>query len=186
MTYTDPTQQPDHRKRAWIIASIITLALIGAGLGVWLTAGSSGSTPTITRGGNLAACRVAMQRQFDQAMTNPDGPTASRPAECVGVSDADVVKIADDIMGSAFDGAPAPRMVLAAATVTPIPVHVARAGTFYTCIGFAVNGQPAFISSAFTTDRAAVLDCQSRQRLQTIQRPVLLLRYKPMLVSNLP
>lgn len=78
----------------------------------------------------------------------------------------------------------APAAVASAATPTPIAVHVARPGTFYTCIGFAVNGQPAFISSKFTTDRAAALDCQSRQRLQTIQHPVLLLRYKPMLVSQ--
>ncbi len=117
MTYTEPlTQQPHRRTRAWIIAAIITLALIGAGLGVWLTAGSSGSTPTSPVGGNLTACRIAMQRDFNRAMANPGGPTATRPAACVGVSDADVIRIADDIMASAFSGAPAPSMVLAAST----------------------------------------------------------------------
>lgn len=109
MTYTDPNPPPSTRRHRWALTPIklgIALSvviLLGTLAAILVSRSSNDTTPSPVS--NLAACKVAMQRQFTQAMANPNGPTATRPPECVGVSDADVEKIANDLLSSAFGDA---------------------------------------------------------------------------------
>lgn len=67
------------------------------GMALVLLAACGGSEP------DLAACEEAMRAQFDAAMDDPNGEEGTRPAECDGVSDADLERIASEIIGEAFE-----------------------------------------------------------------------------------
>jgi hypothetical protein len=45
-----------------------------------------------------AACKAAMQKQFDYGMAHPDAPAGVRPAACEGISDADLQRYVSEIM----------------------------------------------------------------------------------------
>lgn len=47
------------------------------------------------------ACKAAMAQQFASALANPNGPSASRPAACAGLSDDTVNAIAQEILSGA-------------------------------------------------------------------------------------
>lgn len=49
---------------------------------------------------NVAACEQAMRQQFADAMSS--GAKGERPAECKGVSDAELERIAGEIIGGAL------------------------------------------------------------------------------------
>lgn len=44
------------------------------------------------------ACKAAMKHDFAAALANPSGPPAKRPAACKGLSDAEVRKLAGQVM----------------------------------------------------------------------------------------
>ena len=47
---------------------------------------------------DVAACRIAMSEQFAAAITDP-GFKGTRPDACEGVSDADLARIVEEIIG---------------------------------------------------------------------------------------
>lgn len=67
------------------------------GMALVLVAACGGGEP------DLAACEDAMRAQFDAAMADPNAEEGTRPAECDGVSDADLERIAGEIIGDAFE-----------------------------------------------------------------------------------
>jgi hypothetical protein len=86
-------------KRTTAVLAAIVVAL-GAVLAVVVLAGSGSSRP------DPAACRAAMQKQFDYGMSHPDAPAGTRPAACRGVSDKDVRKFAGEIISQYNGGTP--------------------------------------------------------------------------------
>lgn len=78
-------------KRVWgIIATAV--AVIAVVLIAFLATGSGSNGP------DPAACKRAMQRQFDYGMSHPKAPAGTRPPECQGVSDKDVQRFAGEII----------------------------------------------------------------------------------------
>lgn len=73
--------------RIFLGAAALALALSGCG----------GNEP------DLAACEDAMRDQFAEALADPNAEEGTRPAECQGVSDADLERIATEIIGEAFE-----------------------------------------------------------------------------------
>jgi hypothetical protein len=53
---------------------------------------------------DVAACKAAMKEQFKEATADPAGPDATRPAECDGVDDATLQRLAGEVMGEAVGG----------------------------------------------------------------------------------
>lgn len=82
------------------IRSLVFYALLAAAAAVItfvaLTSGDPGPSP--------AACKAAMQQQFDHGIAHPDAPEAVRPAACKGVSDKDVQRFASEIMSDYLEG----------------------------------------------------------------------------------
>lgn len=78
-------------KRVWGIIAFV-VAVIAVLLIAFVVSGSGSSGP------DPAACKRAMQRQFDYGMKHPDAPAGTRPPECVGVPDRDVQKFAGEII----------------------------------------------------------------------------------------
>lgn len=78
-------------KRSWVIVGLI-VAAVSAVLMVTLTKGSGSSGP------DPAACKAAMQKQFDYGMSHPDAPAGKRPTACVGVPDKDVRRFTGEII----------------------------------------------------------------------------------------
>jgi hypothetical protein len=71
-----------NRITALAVTAAVALALAGCG----------GS------GGDPAACKAAMTRDYRYALAHPDAPPAARPAACKGLPDATVRKFAAEIM----------------------------------------------------------------------------------------
>lgn len=49
-------------------------------------------------GGDPAACKAAMTRDYRYALAHPDAPPAAKPAACKGLPDATIQKFAAEIM----------------------------------------------------------------------------------------
>ncbi|MEU9793818.1 hypothetical protein AB0E27_24855 [Streptomyces sparsogenes] len=77
----------------------ITAAAFAAAL-LALTACSSDHGP------NVAACKQAMQQQFEDAIAT--GAEGSRPAACIGVDDATLRRLVEEIMSEGMDDIPTP------------------------------------------------------------------------------
>lgn len=87
-------------RRGWAIVALIVAAVSVVLIAVLPKgSGSSGADP--------AACKAAMQRQFNYGMTHPDAPAGTRPSECRGVPDRDVQRFAGEII-SRYNGTAAP------------------------------------------------------------------------------
>jgi hypothetical protein len=86
------TITPRHLSRRTRTLVAVALVLV-AGVVIALVAFGS-----IGHGPDKAACKAAMQRQFDYGMQHPDAPAGARPAECSGVSDHDVQRFATEII----------------------------------------------------------------------------------------
>lgn len=65
-------------------------------LAILVLAGCSGSHG----GGDAAACKAAMARDYGYALAHPDVPAATEPAACKGVPAATVSRFAGEIMAS--------------------------------------------------------------------------------------
>lgn len=65
-----------------------------------LTACGGGDDADPNQGPNVAACEQAMRQQFADAMSS--GATGSKPSECEGVSDAELERIAGEIIGGSL------------------------------------------------------------------------------------
>lgn len=74
----------------------LAVAVLSGALLAGCGGGSGGSGP------DLAACKDAMRAQYAAAQSS--GATGSRPAECRGVSDADLQRIAGEIVGEQLGG----------------------------------------------------------------------------------
>jgi hypothetical protein len=70
--------------RPALAAGLVVAALLAAGCG-----GTSG---------DRAACKKAMSRDFASALSQPNGPSATKPPECNGLSDKELNKIVGEIM----------------------------------------------------------------------------------------
>ena len=77
------------------IRPILAIAIVLAfGLGA---CGSSSSKP------DPAACETAMAAQLASAQTNPGPSPSSRPAQCAGLSDAQLQTIGTKVMNQAVE-----------------------------------------------------------------------------------
>ncbi len=70
--------------------TLCVLAVLLVALGAYVL--SARSQP------DKAACKAAMSAQFDRAIANPDGPEGTKPAACNGVSDADLTRMAEELI----------------------------------------------------------------------------------------
>jgi hypothetical protein len=88
-------------KRTVAAASVLAAGLLLAGCSSGGASPSSSSTP------DAAACRAELHRLFDQYSQDSSTPLAmtSAPMQCQGISSADLTKIVDDIVASAFASA---------------------------------------------------------------------------------
>jgi dihydropteroate synthase len=59
-------------------------------------------------GGNVAACKKAMEKQFEDAIET--GAEGSRPAACISVDDATLRRLVDEIMSEGMDDIPTPSL----------------------------------------------------------------------------
>lgn len=79
----------------------ITVAAVAAAL-LALTACSSDD------GAEVAACKKAMEKQFEDAILT--GKEGSRPAACIGIDDATLRRLVDEIMSDGMDDIPTPSL----------------------------------------------------------------------------
>jgi len=57
---------------------------------------------------DVAGCKAAMKKDYTEATAAADAPPATRPAECKGVDDATLQRLAGEIMGEALDATETP------------------------------------------------------------------------------
>ena len=76
------------------VGIVVLILALGIVLAVALSSGSGSS------GSDPAACKSAMQKQFDYGMSHPDAPAGTRPAACQGVPDKDVQRFAGEIISN--------------------------------------------------------------------------------------
>lgn len=80
---------------------IIPLAAVAAAL-LTLSACSSDD------GADVAACKKAMEKQFEDAIET--GAEGSRPPACMGVDDATLRRLVEEIMSEGMDDIPTPSL----------------------------------------------------------------------------
>lgn len=73
-------------KRTAALALLTMTALVGCG----------------DDGPDIKACEQAMRQQFEEAASS--GAEGERPGECDGVSDAELERLAGEIIGEQFEG----------------------------------------------------------------------------------
>lgn len=59
-------------------------------------------------GGNVAACKKAMEKQFEDAIET--GAEGSRPPACLGVDDATLRRLVEEIMSEGMEDIPTPSL----------------------------------------------------------------------------
>lgn len=85
------------RRTKGIVAAVVILVAILVVAWVATTSGDNGKP-------SGAACKAAMQRQFDYGMTHPDAPAGRQPTECSGIPKSDLQRYASEIMQRYVNG----------------------------------------------------------------------------------
>lgn len=70
-------------------------AIIGAAAGAALSSGLAGCGGG-GGGANAEGCKAAMAQEYRSAFEHPDGPKGTRPPQCVGISDSQLVEFAGE------------------------------------------------------------------------------------------
>jgi hypothetical protein len=91
-------------------AALLALALTACGGAVQsppqtpssTTSHTSQPAPTTPSTQEALACKLAMVKQFQEALNS--SKTGTRPEECKGIDDKTVQKYAEEILSEAFDG----------------------------------------------------------------------------------
>jgi hypothetical protein len=79
------------------VTRLAAVAVLSVALLTGCSSGHDASAPKPSR----QACKAAMEQQFASALANPNGPSASRPAACAGLSDDTVNQITQEILSGA-------------------------------------------------------------------------------------
>lgn len=92
-----PVQPPRKPRKSHAVLWTL-LGVAGGLLGLLLASLLLGSGPTASAG-SYEACQARMEADFRQAMSDPSyEPRTTAPAECAGLSEADLTEIAGQIL----------------------------------------------------------------------------------------